>query len=61
MTFDVPIVLVERCNRVRLNPEYDFKGDVIEYLSEVELAYWIIIDWLAAGQPCPLAEFQAAA
>jgi hypothetical protein len=61
ITGEVDVDVLERCNRVRLNPEFGFRGDIIEYLCDVERAYWIVIDWLAAGQPCPLAEFQTAA
>lgn len=61
ITIDLPVDAAERCDRARLSPEYGFKGDIGDYLYQCEVAFWVIDAWLRAGQPCPLAEWQAAA
>ncbi len=60
ITIDLPVDAAERCDRVRLDPEYGFSGDIGDYLYQVEVSFWKLIDWLADGQQTPLAALLAA-
>lgn len=61
MTLDIPVDVLERCNQVRLDPEYGFSGDVTDYLVGIERDFWKIVDWLAEGQSTPLSALSMAA